>query len=431
MLFRVLVVDDEPHIAQCVSKLLASHEEMSLDVYCAYSAEEAIVFFERIKIDVLLTDIEMGEMSGLDLIRMTRERWPSCRSLILTAHPKFEYAYNAMQLGIVNYLLKTEPDQRIMDEVRHAINLMEAEMNRSCELTIGAQHPVSENSALRRQMLLNLIQQQRLLGDADRAFALNSLGLGTSECLLLILCRLPAGSENASFEYTLNMLMGHYLTSRMAGCCCEKVQHLLVWVAHPTSAQSQNREQLRSWIGGTLEIVQHSLLRTSGLHVSLVWTVALPAELPLAFDEAERLLSLHTNLQDDYIYAFQLSALPRSESIGDRTTEFLKRYIASHLFEDVSLCKLSEVTGYNPSYVSQLFCQQNGQSLNKYIAQLKLERIVDLMRVESLSLNEIAERTGFDSRSYFNRFINRMTGLPPQKLRDECMAGRSIEEDHS
>ena len=96
---------------------------------------------------------------------------------------------------------------------------------------------------------------------------------------------------------------------------------------------------------------------------------------------------------------------------------FVKRYVKAHLNQDVSLSQISDVTGYNPTYLSRLFREQTGETLNRYIARKRMEHITGLMADPALSILQIMEASGFTTRSYFNQFIKKETGLTPKQYR--------------
>ena len=87
--YRLLLVDDEPHIIDMVMRLLDSVENMELDIYYAYSAADAVDIIKKGRIDLLITDIQMPGMSGLELLRQVNQFWNGTKTIVLTANPEF------------------------------------------------------------------------------------------------------------------------------------------------------------------------------------------------------------------------------------------------------------------------------------------------------------------------------------------------------
>lgn len=100
-----------------------------------------------------------------------------------------------------------------------------------------------------------------------------------------------------------------------------------------------------------------------------------------------------------------------------QTINFLKKYVDDHITEDVSLMQLSSVTGYNANYLSRLFHEQTGQLLNRYIALKKIELIKTFMSDANRTIEQVIRDSGFNSRSYFNRFVKKETNMTPKEFR--------------
>ena len=99
------------------------------------------------------------------------------------------------------------------------------------------------------------------------------------------------------------------------------------------------------------------------------------------------------------------------------TIHFVKRYVKEHLNQDLSLSQISVVTGYNPTYLSRLFKEQTGETLNRYISRKRMEYIARLMQDPQISMQQIMDAAGFATRSYFNQFVKKETGLTPKQYR--------------
>jgi YesN/AraC family two-component response regulator len=105
------------------------------------------------------------------------------------------------------------------------------------------------------------------------------------------------------------------------------------------------------------------------------------------------------------------------------TVSFMLKYISDNIDSEITLLKLSSISGYNADYLSDIFSRVTGESFKNYLNRCKTERIKQLMRDETLTLDEIAGRVSFCTRSYFNRFIKRETGLTPKQLRQKLTEG--------
>ena len=125
-MYRILIVDDEPMIVEGLCALFEEQDAVQLEVYKACLAAEALGIMNRRRIDILLTDIRMPAVSGIELMQRVRANWPACRIIFLTAFEEFEYAYAALKNPGVRFLLKTESHEAILRAVSECVAELEA-----------------------------------------------------------------------------------------------------------------------------------------------------------------------------------------------------------------------------------------------------------------------------------------------------------------
>lgn len=109
-MYKILIVDDERRERVGLERLIKKYN-YPLEIFLAQNGEEALDIFEERKgngeeIDILLTDIKMPFMTGIELIEQVRKRGYSPFCIIFSAYGEFEYAQNAISLGVIQYLLK-------------------------------------------------------------------------------------------------------------------------------------------------------------------------------------------------------------------------------------------------------------------------------------------------------------------------------------
>src|ERR671930_797086 len=112
----VLVVDDHPLTREALSALLAQHGFSVVGQ--ASDGEEAIGLARRLHPQLVLLDLSMPGLSGLDALPRLREAAPSCEVVVLTASGTEENLLSAIRAGAAGYLLKSEPPARIVEFLR-------------------------------------------------------------------------------------------------------------------------------------------------------------------------------------------------------------------------------------------------------------------------------------------------------------------------
>ena len=106
--YKVLLVDDEEEVRNAIEQRI-NWEELGFEVIGkAQNGVKAMEIAEKLQPDVVITDIKMPYMNGLELARNLKEENPGVRILILTGFDEFEYAKEAVHLEIEEYILKRE-----------------------------------------------------------------------------------------------------------------------------------------------------------------------------------------------------------------------------------------------------------------------------------------------------------------------------------
>lgn len=110
---KILIIDDEPKIRNGLSNLLTRRE--GWEVAGAYeNAADALKYLAVNQVDVMITDIKMPEISGLELIARIRKRDKKTAIIILSGYSNFQFAQRAIELGVSRYLTKpTNPRELI------------------------------------------------------------------------------------------------------------------------------------------------------------------------------------------------------------------------------------------------------------------------------------------------------------------------------
>lgn len=116
-MLTLLIVDDEPMIADGLYEEFVDNGRWELDVHRVYSGREALELSGRMRIDILISDIRMPGVDGIELLKQVKRKWPSCKVVFLTGYKEFDYAYGALQHGAERYVLKTEGYDKIVEVV--------------------------------------------------------------------------------------------------------------------------------------------------------------------------------------------------------------------------------------------------------------------------------------------------------------------------
>lgn len=281
MMYRLLIVDDEEIITDSLYEVFSQLMPEDLDVCKAYSAKEALKWLSRTRIDIVLTDIRMPGMSGLELSEEIRQMWPRCRVIFLTGHSEFDYAYRAMQIPNIRYLLKTEGYGRIIDTVEEVIQEIR-QGEKIDQMIAHSEERIGELEwLLHGDYFRHLIQHPHEITpeSLENNFRKLNIRLEPDKPVALVLGHIEFANE---LDYTdrremlrfVRYIWHQYLAERTQSVGIEDKYGDLLWFIQPVPGTGELKisEHLMSHVEGMLELIQQTAQESFGL--SLTFTLS-------------------------------------------------------------------------------------------------------------------------------------------------------------
>jgi two-component system, NarL family, response regulator LiaR len=114
---RIVIADDHDVVREGTRALLERESDMQV-VGEAGDGEEAIKLIEKLNPDVVILDISMPKLSGIEVTRQIKPRFPTIAVLILSAYDNDEYVFSSLEAGAAGYLLKDVHSREIVDAIR-------------------------------------------------------------------------------------------------------------------------------------------------------------------------------------------------------------------------------------------------------------------------------------------------------------------------
>ncbi len=114
---RILIADDHPVVREGLAAMIKRRTDMTV-VAEANHGQEAVALFHQHQPDVVLMDLRMPEMDGVEAILTIREQTPEARVIVLTTYDTDEDIYRALRAGAKAYLLKDTPREELLDTIR-------------------------------------------------------------------------------------------------------------------------------------------------------------------------------------------------------------------------------------------------------------------------------------------------------------------------
>ncbi len=364
-MIKVFLVEDESIIRQGIKNNIDWKSNGFQLVGEAGDGEYAYPMILKKQPDILLTDVKMPFMDGLELSRLVKKALPKCKIIVFSGYNEFDYAKEAIRIGISDYLLKPVT----------AASLMEA-LKKVAEQILEEQ----ENSRLLERYFIDYEKYMDFpdktdYSGVDRKLIQNFLKTGNAEeCGRFIDEYFEAVGEG---NY-MSLLLRQYMTMDIFYCVQEFIKSLNIR-EEDTPAELTDLKQVTK-----------------------------------AIEKADSTMNYLKEL-----FTFALTV--RDKSSGDRYGILIreaKDYIAENYGNsELSLNMISGFIGVSPSYFSSIFKQGTGQSFIEYLTKVRIDRACELLKCTTLRTSEIGEKTGYNDPHYFSTAFKKMVGQSPKEFR--------------
>jgi len=119
-MIRILLAEDQVMVRQGLKMMIESDEEMKVNGE-ANNGQEAIRLCEQNRYDIVILDIRMPVLDGIEAAKVIHTRWPETKILMLTTFDDQQYVMDALKIGVSGYLLKTGDTESLLRSIRSAL----------------------------------------------------------------------------------------------------------------------------------------------------------------------------------------------------------------------------------------------------------------------------------------------------------------------
>lgn len=288
-MINMLIVDDEIIMRKGLSCIPWERAGVKV-VGIASSGTEALSMIQEMSVHILFTDIQMPDISGLELIRAATRLNPSIRSILLTGHSNFNYAKEAISLQVYDYILKPcDPE-----EVLHTIGKLAAEIESEQNARLEYHKQISQLSQYNAEsILLRLFSTQRITPDELRLLQAPPCCLRSDDLftIAILLC--------AKKEW-IHAAVQQKFSDRPPFILTDSSDHTILLFHNPPSGIS-----CRQQISDFLHQLSESLQQESRPKISLGVTADSLSDLPESYSTARISAGLFFSHPDDSFLDYQ------------------------------------------------------------------------------------------------------------------------------
>ena len=400
-MIRVLLVDDDPIVLVRLRNLI-DWEKLDCELAGeATNGAEAIREIERTDPHLVITDISMPGINGIDLIHYIEHEGKNRRVIAISAYDDFDYVRKSLKSGAEDYLLKHRLDREVLENaIVEAVSSLEQKEEEGSGLSLQ-----------KRQEHLLYASLHNSISEREKE-QLRELGLvWTGGLMTMVLCALPSGSlEQEEITYVLMDETIRYFRDYRILPLEKGVWLILVSTSEGNeTAADELAAQLKS-----------NLQRIAD--ISLYFVIS---EQMKDLDDLPRMLRRAMSMLNDCRAKgapAEVESLSRKD-LGEIVRSAV-RYIETHYKEKLSLNEIADHLCVSSSYLSRCFKKETGTTIVSYINQVRMKAAREMMDEGVLSLNEIASAIGIQNYNYFYLLFKEIYGETPSEYTKKTRAER-------
>jgi len=284
-MLKLLIVDDHAHLVDDMAESLDWASVGIGTVYKAYSADEALAVLNDHTVHLMITDIHMPGLSGLELVGIARDKWPLVRSILISGYDDFHFAQLAIQNRVEDYLLKPVSDHQLLEKAAEVVASIKAEWEQVVSFQ-RAMYTFRENlPRLRETLLLELLQGYRH-DRLEEKLASYELPYRAADTLALLFIRFDddytayGPRDIALYEYAVANIAAELLSESFDEWHCRDEHGYLVLAVKPRRPMEAPERKALLDKAGTMLMENAKTYLNKRLSVTISRWGAFPEDLP-------------------------------------------------------------------------------------------------------------------------------------------------------
>ena len=396
LMYTMIIVDDEIEFLSYNQKFITHYFPDIQILECFDNGADALAFLQDNSVDIILTDIYMPQMDGLELSKHISLNHPQCVTIIVTGYNSFEYARCALNYNVFSYLLKPLDIEEVLPCIERAKELSTYRKS---------MHPKHINLLPEKtEFFFNELVSGEFTSKSDLVSSFSSLSLPfTLEESKGLLIRVTIDD----FATNDNLLDAEELAHSIKIVLQESLCNCDIYYARHISTKFY------------YVIVQHDMSLDD---ISMILDAAVSRSL-----EA----SLHTKCNikirkifDSFSDFLTIDQEPHRKIENNKTSNTMIQnaieYIEKNYDKNISRDIVAAAMYVSPAYFSHQFKEATGLRFIDYLTELRMKKAISLLET-NMNINDIITKVGYYSRSTFLSNFKQYTSYTPSEYRQKIL----------
>jgi two-component system response regulator YesN len=370
----------------------------------AANGAQGITMVIKLRPDIVLTDVKMPVMDGIEMSRKIRNIAPETQIIFLSSYDDFEYAKQAIDLSIQAYLMKPVNEGELLRVVKKASDEV-AEKMLNERLYDKMKNNYSISLGLARQALVNrMLTGMQVSGEDAHNLGLEWLQNKEDKlCLFLCIYNNEQLDLNETSMETLNQNCSKIY--RKSINVCISAGRLITLCA----VTEQDGEQTSRKVEHLLQ--QFFNFKEKGVDILRIEKVC-DTDTARSPDELYKEI-LKRNVIGYMEPSHVVSKMKNKQQIVNQ----IEQIIHTQYQMPITLESIAHMLHFTPNYIGNIFKTIKKISVNRYLMKVRMEKAEQLLLDSNYSINDISEQCGFGSITYFHTTFKKEKGITPSEFR--------------
>ena len=389
-MYKTLFVDDERLIREGISNLIDWERITGQELTLAENAKVALKYLEHEKYEIVISDIYMQDMNGIELAKCIKGKWPDVVVILLSAYEDFDYARKAIEAGVFKYLLKPVIPEELEDAVNEAIS--QVKINEETKKRIDHSQEVLED--YRRELKKNLWKDilsgnMRNEDEIFERFEKMNMSKNISPIYVVVY-----KTDDESMLYQNQVAIDKVVSSCFEGYIDTVFMDNYIVIL----LEKENAKSVLYAFGDLVKEMFHfEVYMGEGKTVKDLSTLHMSVE------------SAKYNIQKN-----RANKKDEPTQIVLAAVEMIRKEIEN---VDFNINTIANALYLTPAYFSRVFKRKMGMTCIDFIKNYRINLAKELLQNTDLSIQQISEKTGYATVYYFSQQFKQVTGESPGSFR--------------
>lgn len=411
-MFKLLIADDEALERQALKHIIKKYCPEITEIQEAANGREAIEAHSAFKPHIILLDIKMPGINGIDAAGRIKKENSACKIIFLTAFDYFEYARDALKIGAENFIVKPAEDEAIVEAVKSLTDELIKELKLTSSQQINEDRFLVVKSFLEKELVASLTS-----GDFSKSEIRNLLAMMNIDCnkgftAIVKTGRVETGAkeEDNIHREMFERRFTEKIKSIAKECgylCLVNYKNAVFFILLISDKEVQLMDEKNISTNFAMKLNNEFKKDIDGEIAIGIGSGFYDIEgMSCSFSEAKAAL----NKQDG-----------KETNCGNMLIDKVCKYINDNYAEQITLDTVANRIGFSSFYFSKIFKQHMNMNFIDYLTMIRINKSKELLMDLSISIKEISDLIGYNNPDYFTRVFKRCEGITPTEYRNKKM----------